>query len=86
MKIAFYMENKSEKSMLDALHEKDRVLSVRKGSFYECRGGWIRHKYGQFDGPYTGSAHGNEDDSTMLVMHMAEKAAPDPDPEQEQQP
>jgi len=35
----------------------DRELSIHKGSFFECRGGWVRE--------------GANDDSTMIVMHKA---------------
>jgi hypothetical protein len=74
MKIAFYMddgreqivltpETDFEKKMLGKLHEGGRQLSVRRGSFYGCRGGWTRwaNSYGvnHFDA---------EDDSTMLVL------------------
>lgn len=56
MKIALYIEEgreqivltpetNTEKSILAKMHEPNsRVMSIRKGSFYECLGGWIRHR------------------------------------------
>lgn len=65
MKIAFYMEDgleqivltpesDFEKSMLGKLHD-GRDLSIKRGSFYECQGGWVRQR-------------GGDDTSTMLVL------------------
>jgi len=65
VKIAFYMEDgleqivltpesDVEKSMLGKLHDGSRSLSVKQGSFFQCRGGWVRN--------------GADDTSTMLVL------------------
>lgn len=75
MKIAFYMqdgleqlvftpESDTEKAMLGKLHDGTRELSVLKGSFYECRGGWVRHVYDDY-------GHQSDDQSTMLVLRPA---------------
>ena len=74
MKIAFYMEDgleqivltpetDTERAMLEKVHAQDRELSIRRGQFYECRGGFVRH--GVFnDGLYGGTPDG----STMIVL------------------
>lgn len=76
MKIALYIEDgreqivltpetKTERSILDKLHEGQRQLSVRRGAFYGCQGGWTRHARS------LGSAYlpdRTEDESTMLVL------------------
>lgn len=65
MKIALYIadgveqivltpEGKTEKDILGKLHDGQRELSIKRGSFFECVGGWVRH--------------GQTDDSTMLVL------------------
>jgi hypothetical protein len=67
MKIALYIEEgveqivltpdtEYEKKMLALLTDAERVVSIRQGTFYPTRGGWIRH--------------GDEQDggSTMLVI------------------
>jgi hypothetical protein len=66
MKISFYVEDGAEqivltpeteyeKKMLSALHDKKRVVEIKRGSFWECMGGYYRHTR---DG----------DSSTMLVI------------------
>lgn len=64
MKIALYIEDgreqivltpstDTEKGILNAL-TNGSVLTIHKGSFYGCRGGWTRH--------------GESDDSTIIVL------------------
>lgn len=66
MKIALYIEDgteqivltpetATEKSIVGKLHDGQRRLSVHKGSFYECRGGWVRQS--------------SNDESTILRLH-----------------
>ena len=54
MKIALYIEEgleqitltpstDAEKAILDRLHDGQRELSIKRGAFYECQGGWVRH-------------------------------------------
>lgn len=70
MKIAFYMdegreqivltpESEFEKAMLGKLHESNRQLSIHRGEFYACQGGWTRWRD---VGP-------TEACSTMLVLN-----------------
>lgn len=65
MKIALYIEDgreqivltpngKTEKDILAKLHDRSREMSIRRGSFYHCQGGWVRQ--------------GSGDDSTMIVL------------------
>lgn len=66
MKIALYIEDgleqivltpesDTEKDILGKLHDGSRELSIKKGSFYECRGGWMRNGV-------------SGDPSTMIVL------------------
>lgn len=83
MKIAFYMEDgieqivltpqtDFEKKMLGKLHDGDRELSVKRGSFYGCQGGWTRHSMTY------GVAHDEaEDQSTMLVLRRPAPVSPE---------
>lgn len=65
MKIALFIEDgfeqivltpqtPTEKDLLGKLHAGTRVLSIKRGSFYACRGGWVRQ--------------GSDDESTMIVL------------------
>lgn len=69
MKIALYIEDgleqivltpesETEKGIVGKLHDGSRALSIQRGSFYECRGGWVRQS--------------QNDDSTMIVLRPAE--------------
>lgn len=65
MKIAFYIEqgieqliltprDDQEKNMLEIFHKGDRGFNVKKGSFYQCKGGWVRQAL--------------DEDSTIIVF------------------
>lgn len=66
MKIALYIEDgfeqivltpqsETERSILDKMHDGSRSLELKRGSFYGCRGGWVRHR-------------DVGDDSTIMVL------------------
>lgn len=68
MKIALYIEDgveqivltpetETERGIVGKLHDGSRELSIRQGSFYQCRGGWIRQS--------------ENDDSTIIVLRAA---------------
>ena len=59
-------ESDTEKAILGKLHDGSRSLSILKGSFYECRGGWVRHKQHVIHTAYGRSEE--NDDSTMIVL------------------
>ena len=77
MRIALYIESgvtqvvltpegETERSLLGELHKSSVDLSVLSGSFYECRGGWVRQR--------------DSDDSTLIVVRKStrpEMQAPD---------
>ena len=48
-------ESETERGILGELHKTPIDLSIRRGSFYECRGGWVRYRQ-------------DSDDSTMIVV------------------
>jgi hypothetical protein len=81
MKIALYIEDgleqivltpesDTEKSILGKLHDGSRSLEIHRGSFYSCRGGWMRHK------PYVSSSlygrSSDDDESSMIVLRVIE--------------
>jgi hypothetical protein len=47
-------ESETERSILGKLHDSSRQLSVYRGEFYNCRGGWTRH--------------GSSDTSTIIAL------------------
>ncbi len=84
MKIALYIEDgleqivltpesDTEKSLLEKLQDGSRELSIRTGSFWEVRGGYIRHE------PHWRSIYGNtsSDHSTMIVLRPKKAVAND---------
>lgn len=76
MKIALYIEDgleqivltpqsDTERAILKKLRDDDRVFEIKGGSFYECRGGYMRHRqayYSQIE------SRDKDDDSTMIVL------------------
>lgn len=78
MKIALYIEDgleqivltpetPSERSILGKIHDGTREMTLARGSFYECRGGWTRWKQASEPGMF-GVDAGQDDDSTMIVL------------------
>jgi hypothetical protein len=77
MRIALYIEDgreqivltpesKTEKGILDKIHDGSRKLSLLRGSFYACHGGWTRQR--------------SDDDSTMIVLDPMPPETPSPAP------
>jgi len=77
MKVSFYMEdgleqivltpqNESEKKLLDRMHDDTRTVEIKRGSFFDCHGGWKRHGVYYEDSAYGGSK--SNDESTMIVL------------------
>ena len=77
MKIALYIEDgleqivltpesETEQSILNKIHDGSRTISLKRGEFYGCQGGWTRWKK-QYPSHY-----GSEptDDSTMIVLRV----------------
>jgi hypothetical protein len=83
MKIALYIEDgleqivltpesDTEKSILGKLHDGTRELSIKRGAFYGCQGGWVRQPK-QYQNLY--SVSDDEDTSTMIVLRHVEAKA-----------
>lgn len=79
MKIALYIEDgleqivltptsDTEKAILEKIHDGSRQMSLKRGEFYGCRGGWTRHKK-QYLLPYGGDEP--NDESTMIILTPA---------------
>lgn len=77
MKIALYIEDgleqivltpdsETEKAILDKVHDGSRTLSIKRGAFYGCRGGWTRWK--RSTSVYGTLPHEQEDESTIIVL------------------
>jgi len=56
--VVLHPEGDAERLILARLHDGTRSLSVVRGDFYECRGGWVRH--------------GSGDSSTIIVLRRVE--------------
>ena len=60
-------ETKFEKNALSSFEDKELETKIFSGSFYDCRGGWIRQKgYYQPSGMY-GSMGDSNDRSIILT-------------------
>jgi hypothetical protein len=81
MKIALYIEDgleqivltpesDTEKGILGKLHDGSRELEIHRGSFFNCKGGWVRHTPFQthYDYGYTAK---DGDESSMIVLRPA---------------
>ena len=75
MKIALYIEDgleqivltpesDTERGIVRKLEDGSRELSIKRGKFYECRGGWVRQSS---MGPKR-----EDDDSVMIVLRPVE--------------
>ncbi len=91
MKIAIYIEDgleqivltpqsKTEESLLGRLHDQSREFELKRGSFYECRGGWTRFAPWERGGMFTGDG---DDQSTIIVLRKKQRVEVDPEPEPE---
>jgi hypothetical protein len=78
MKIALYIEDgleqivltpesDTEKGIIGKLSDGSRDLSIKRGSFYACQGGWTRHTK-QWPTPSWGLDRNDDDDSTIIVL------------------
>ena len=78
MKIALYIEDgleqivltpdsETEKGILDKVHDGSRALSIERGAFYGCRGGWTRWKEPARQSIYDPTGR-DSDESTMIIL------------------
>lgn len=81
MKIALYVEDSleqivltpesdTEKAILGKLHDGTRSMEMKKGSFYQCQGGWVRH--GIYATSTASYGRDQNDESTMIVLRRTE--------------
>lgn len=70
-------ETETEKKLIAALTEKsaDREMSIHRGGFYECRGGWFRarRRYREI----YGTANLEDDDSAIICLRPAQDKEPE---------
>lgn len=94
MKIALYIEDgieqlvltpesEHERKMLSLLHDQSRTVSILRGAFYECRGGWVRQGDLAVSSHYDGYGRNprKDDESTMLVLRRPPAKEPDSEAE-----
>jgi hypothetical protein len=62
-------ESETEDGILGKLHDGTRTMSIERGEFYACRGGWTRWKK-KYHSIY-GSDEPN-DESTIIVLRKSE--------------
>ena len=60
-------ESEFEKSALRSFEEKPMEAKVFAGTFYDCRGGWVRQA-GYFGG---GMFQGSDNNDRSLILRMA---------------
>jgi hypothetical protein len=81
MKIALYIEDgleqivltpqsDTEKAILGKLHDGTRSLDIKKGSFFQCKGGWTRFGAHSVSEVYGHSS--SNDESTMIILSAKE--------------
>lgn len=86
MKIAFYVEDgleqivltpesDTEKGIVGKMHDGTRRLSIYSGEFYDCNGGWKRHKETHPSAQFYPSRD-NRDESTIIVLRPATPPLP----------
>jgi hypothetical protein len=61
-------ESETERGIVGKLHDGSRELSIRRGKFYECKGGWVTQGYLASSFPYDYQKTRDEDESTMIVL------------------
>jgi hypothetical protein len=82
MKIALYIEDgleqivltpetETERGIIERLHDESRDLSIKRGQFYRCQGGWTRWTQGYGGSPYYSDE--KLDESTMIVLRKTQK-------------
>ena len=82
MKIALYIEDgyeqivltpetETEKSIAGKLLDATRQLTIRRGAFYHCQGGWLRHK--DIHGTWNNQGKAPADESVMLVLERVKE-------------
>jgi len=90
MKIALYIEDgleqivltpesDTEKGILGKVHDGSRDMELKRGSFYACRGGWMRHAAMSFTSAVYSDPEPQDDESTMIVLRPASSPAKDTD-------
>lgn len=85
MKIALYIqdgleqivltpESPTERNILGKLHDGSRDLTIKRGSFYYCQGGWMRQGATSASSIY--GVTSSDDDSTMIVLRPGAATEP----------
>lgn len=82
MKIALYIEDgieqivltpesETEKAILGKIHDGSRSIELKRGSFYECQGGYERYTPSYMTSGEFAPSERRSDDSTMIVLRPA---------------
>jgi hypothetical protein len=84
VKIALYIEDgleqivltptsDTEEAILEKIHDGSRQLSIKRGEFYGCAGGWVRQRK-KYNSPYYSDEP--NDKSTMIILTPAPEQPP----------
>ncbi len=79
MKIALYIEDgleqivltpqsDTEKAILGKLHDGSRQFELKRGSFFQCQGGWTRYSAAYSTSSMYSPSERTSDESTMIVL------------------
>lgn len=82
MKIALYIEDgleqivltpesETETAILGKVHDGSRSIELKRGSFYDCQGGYQRYAPESWDGGMYAQVRRKNDESTMIVLRPA---------------
>ena len=58
-------ESEFEKNALSTFEDKPIEAKLFSGTFYDCRGGWVRQSAMQQRGPYS---HSQKEDSSLILV------------------
>jgi hypothetical protein len=93
MKIALYIEDgleqivltpetETERGIVGKLVDGSRQLSIKRGGFYACQGGWTRHRREYSFSQFNQYGDLRDDDSTIIVLRpIPEEAQTEENPE-----
>ena len=67
-------ESDFEKNAIRSFEDKPTTTQIFSGTFYDCRGGWVRQS-GYFGSPYVQGTDNN--DKSLILRVAGQKVSPD---------
>lgn len=65
MQLVITPETAFEKNSLSGFADKPLAVKIFEGTFYDCRGGWVRQK-----AHYGGGMYGNNDEDKSIILQV----------------